>query len=662
MSAEWGGATRLGHTEERLRALIEQASEGIFVADLEGRYTDVNTAGCEMLGCTREDIIGKTIMDLIPAHQAPALAESKALLLRGDVHVGEWDLRRKDGTWLPVEVSAKILPDGRWQGFVRDISERRRLEREQRFLAEVGAALGQSLDHEETLIRVAQLVVRDLADCCIVDLLEEDGRATRFKVLHRDPAMASFCRRLEQVRPDRPSFVREVFETGEPVLHAEVAPEFLASIAQNEEHLAVLRALGPRTAMVVPLPARGRILGTLALLSAHPTQRYDGRDLAFVIELAQRAAFALDNARLYEVARRATAARDDLLGVVAHDLRNPINAIHLAAEILQRRPDDLALTQQSAQTILRSSERAIRLIQDLLDVRRIEAGHLALERRALAPSGVIAEAIEAQRQLAEAASIALRVELPAAPPEVWADPDRVQQLFENLLGNALKFTPAGGTITVGAREQDKEVLFWVRDTGMGIPAEALPNVFDRFWQAQKSARQGVGLGLAIVKGIVEAHGGRIWAESAVREGAKFSFTLPRVSASHAAASTASRPKRVLIVDDDRQALSALALILADEGLQIVTADTTQEALSKLILFTPDVLVTDLRFPDGDGLQLIDEVRRRLPEIPVILMTGMEDARALLGHNMAHVAKPINVDELVCSIRGGKYGNADGAGR
>jgi PAS domain S-box-containing protein len=527
MAANGGGPKdALRRSEERLRAFIEQASDGIFVADLDGRYTDVNKAGCQMLGCTPEDIIGKTIMDFIRADQVARLNEDKATLLRGDQCVGEWELRRKDGTWLPVEVSAKILADGRWQGFVRDISGRRRIEHEQRFLAEVGAALGRSLDYEETLIHVAQLVARDLADCCIVDLVQEDGRATRFTVVHRDPHKASLARRLEKVRPGPPNFTRTALDTGNPVLLTEVTPDLLTSIAQSKEHLAALRELEIRSGMVAPMLARGRVLGSLGLLSSHPKRRYDDHDLDFLLQVAHRAAFALDNARLYEIARKATAARDDMLGVVAHDLRNPITAIHIAAEVMKLHPDDAAIVQQNAQFILRGADRAIRLIQDLIDVRSIEVGRFTVDCRAVAPASAIGEAIEAVRPLAAAVEIELGLELGPYLPDVWADRDRLLQLFENLFGNALKFTLPGGTITVGAAAQEGEVQLWVRDTGKGIPSDELSRIFDRFWQARGTKRRGMGLGLAIVKGIVEAHGGQIWVESTVDVGTKVSFTLP----------------------------------------------------------------------------------------------------------------------------------------
>jgi signal transduction histidine kinase len=170
-----------------------------------------------------------------------------------------------------------------------------------------------------------------------------------------------------------------------------------------------------------------------------------------------------------------------------------------------------------------------RLIQDLLDVARMEAGQLTVERAQLSAGGLIAEAVDMQRPLASSSSLELRVDVDPDVAEVWGDRNRLLQVFENLIGNAIKFTQAGGRITAGATSRDDEVVFWVADTGDGIPSEHLPRVFDRFWQATRTGREGAGLGLPIAKGIVEAHGGRIWAESTAGSGSTFFFTIPRVS-------------------------------------------------------------------------------------------------------------------------------------
>ena len=167
-----------------------------------------------------------------------------------------------------------------------------------------------------------------------------------------------------------------------------------------------------------------------------------------------------------------------------------------------------------------------RLIQDLLDTTRMETGSLPIEPARVPAAQIVLGSEESHKALVASGSLQLRVELPPELPDVWGDRDRLFQVFENLLGNAAKFTPAGGRITVGARPGEKEIVFWVADTGEGISAADVPRLFDRFWQARKGERRGAGLGLAIAKGIVEAHGGRIWVDSAPGQGSTFAFTVP----------------------------------------------------------------------------------------------------------------------------------------
>jgi signal transduction histidine kinase len=195
----------------------------------------------------------------------------------------------------------------------------------------------------------------------------------------------------------------------------------------------------------------------------------------------------------------------------------------------RRGPEPERRNQQPTETIHRSANRMKRLINDLVDVTMVEAGQLGLDRASVSARQLLAEAVEVQRPLAASASVEVYVDLERKLPDVWADPHRLLQVFENLIGNAIKFTPAGGRVTVGASPREREVLFRVSDTGYGISPTDLPHVFDRFWQARKG-RDGAGLGLPIARGIIAAHGGRIWVESTLGRGTTFSFTVPRADA------------------------------------------------------------------------------------------------------------------------------------
>ena len=227
-----------------------------------------------------------------------------------------------------------------------------------------------------------------------------------------------------------------------------------------------------------------------------------------------------------EALRRAVTARDQVLGIVAHDLRNPLSNIMQCLALERRGPELLGL--KAIEMISRAATRMNHLLQDLLDVSIVEAGQMKIERRRFSAADLVREAVFMQTPLASSAGIELRADVKADVREITGGHDRLLQVFENLIGNAIKFTAAGGSITVGAASKDTEVLFWVTDTGCGIAPESLPHVFDRFWQATTSARRlGAGLGLPITKGIIEAQGGRIWVESTIGHGTTFFFTIPR---------------------------------------------------------------------------------------------------------------------------------------
>jgi signal transduction histidine kinase len=278
--------------------------------------------------------------------------------------------------------------------------------------------------------------------------------------------------------------------------------------------------------LIVPLVVGERTLGALSLLSlahGHAPPLAETRLLAE--QFALRAALALENARLYSAARRATKARDDVLAVVSHDLRNPLSSIATAARTLRESPPDDAERVSMLEAIGDATEWMNRLIHDLLDVSAIEAGRLAIVRHTASLADIVAAAITLVNGQAASRSLAIAADIPEGLPPVNVDAGRVTQVMGNLLSNALKFTEHG-SITIRARLSAPNLVVDVQDTGIGIPLEEQARVFDRFWQARRTSRRGNGLGLAIARGIVEAHGGRIWVESEPARGSTFSFSIP----------------------------------------------------------------------------------------------------------------------------------------
>jgi PAS domain S-box-containing protein len=519
----------LEQVRARARELVDEASDGIFIADVQGRYVDVNAAGCAMVGYDHDELIGKTIMDLLRPEDLPRLRRSRERLMTGAVEVSEWIILHKDGTPLQVEVSAKFLADGRWQGIARDISERKRFEADQRFLAEIGPALAGTLDYDEILTKIAELPVRELADVCIVEALGEEGHAERLKMASRDASASWVCEELMRARGEcEPArLFRAALDTRRSILIERVSPETYGELAETPAQGEILRAGGMESLIVVPLQAHGRLLGAIALASCTKARPYRARELRLAEELAHRAALSIENARLYRSVGRAVEVRDEVMGIVAHDLRNPLGTVLLHASALARRSEGVdAHLRKTAETIERAANRMNRLIQDLLDVTRMEAGHLPVRREPMPAGQAVTLALEEHEAQIAAAGLVAVADVAEGVSTVWADRDRLLQVFENLIGNAVKFTARGGRITVGAAPRDQEVLFWVADTGRGIESADVPRLFDRFWQVRKGGRRGAGLGLPIAKGIVDAHGGRIWVESTPGRGSIFFFTVP----------------------------------------------------------------------------------------------------------------------------------------
>jgi len=399
-------------------------------------------------------------------------------------------------------------------------------------LAEASRVLSASFDYQTTLAALVRLAVPAMADYCALDIVEGEDTFKRIGEAHVDPAKSKLIREVatfpQSALTARHPLMR-VMATGAPVLEAEITPAFIRASFVEEGQRRVVEALEPRSLICVPLVASGKPLGALTLVTSGSGRRYEIADLSLAADLARRAAIVVEHARLFHEAQQATRARDDVLAVVAHDLRNPLNTVTMAVSLmLENTPPERVQERRQVEIVRRAADRMNRMIQDLLDVRRMEQGRLTTDLVPESPVILVNDTIDMLRPLAAGSTIRLDTSIEPDLPLVLADAARVQQVLSNLVGNAVKFTPRDGRITVCAENMEGEVRFSVIDTGPGIPAEQLPHIFGQFWQAKTSDRRGIGLGLAIAKGIVEAHNGRIWVESHVGLGSTFYFTLPAV--------------------------------------------------------------------------------------------------------------------------------------
>jgi len=393
------------------------------------------------------------------------------------------------------------------------------------FLSSVMSAINGSFDLAQTLPQAARLLVPTLGDFAVIDLVH-DGKLERLAWAAANPEHEEALRELASYVPgpaNAKSPVLQAVEKGVTIVLPDVDYE---ALAPTTRYLALVKQLGIRAGIVVPLISRGRVIGAITGMFG-PSQRVYTDDLHLLAEdAAERIAIGIDNASLYAEAQRAIHGRDELLAVVSHDLRNPLNIIALALQMMESDPDSVRSALPRAK---RGAERMLRLIEDLLDVARIDNGTLRVEPSRVDVVALLDDTLEQHRALAADRRITLVRDFERGLGYAHADRHRIGQALANLVGNALKFTPAGGTIRIGASVPGDKVAIWVADSGPGIPTEHLGHIFDRFWQPQQR-RDGVGLGLAIVKGIIDAHGGSIDVESTVGAGTTFRFALPRAEA------------------------------------------------------------------------------------------------------------------------------------
>jgi signal transduction histidine kinase len=397
-------------------------------------------------------------------------------------------------------------------------------------LVDVTTALSEanSVDEVAAVVLTKGLAVVEAARGVLVLV---DGDKLRLLGTHgMSPSLAA---QLETLTPDTQIPVVQALRKGE-MISIESAAEYrekYAAVIQGFEELADMQ-----TYLATPLVHAGETVGSIAL-HFKEAAAVGASDRTFTLLLAQAAATALHRARTYdaelEKRRRAEVvaqAREDVLGVVAHDLRNPLNLIQMTVELLIDEDLPVERRKEMLDIALRASKQMNRLIDDLLDSVRLQAGRMLLDVEEVSVSTIMQQAEETFRPIADRRHVHFEA-VAQNGVTVRADPTRVSQIVGNLVGNALKFTPEQGSVKLCVTPDEKEVVFQVVDDGPGIPADNMPHLFDNFWQARKSDRRGVGLGLAIVKGLVEAHGGKIWVESKVDHGSTFSFSLPMASTS-----------------------------------------------------------------------------------------------------------------------------------
>lgn len=685
----------------RYQELFEFAPDGYLVTDVSGNIQEANRAAAKMLNREARFLVHKPLILFIPQEEYQNFYSLLAQFCQVE-RTQEWEVRLQPRHGTAFDAALTVTPvydrTGRLTGLrwlMRDITERKRMEEQRRllareqaareaaeaqgkrsaFLAEASRVLASCLDYRTTLARVAQLAVPTLADWCFIDIVENNlTTLSETVVATSNPEKEALILELRGRYPlpfDADYGVSKILQTGEPALVAEIPDSCLLEMARDTDHLNLLRQFNAQSYIIVPLTARKRKLGTMTFVSTQPERCYSKADLAMAVELAQRCAIALDNARLYQEAQDANRIKDEFLAIVSHELRTPLNAMLGWVTMLRKRTLNEATVAKALETIERNAYSQKKLIEDILDVSRIIRGKLHLNITSVDLVPIINAAIKNVRPTAEIKAIQIKPIFDASVSLVMGDAERLQQIVWNLLTNAVKFTPTGGQVEVRLEQINSMAQIVVKDTGKGITSEFLPHVFERFRQADPASTRsygGLGLGLAIVRQLVEMHNGVVYAASEGEgRGAAFTVQFP-ILESHQKQHTEEKKERlddaptldgvrVLVVDDSADTLELIRFILEQYKAQVMTAASVGEALDAIAQLKPDVLISDIGMPDGDGYSLIRQVRilesEQERQIPAIALTAFareeEHTLALNAGFCVHIPKPVEPTELVAVV-------------
>ena len=531
-----------------LDLVLMHAADAVTVQAPDGSLVYANQSAARTLGFESPEVLLATPLREVMSHYElidedgdplpiEALPSRRALLGEsGDPSVIRFrEVNTGDDHWSLVQ-AIPILDDA---GAVRmvintfqDITQLKQSEQRLRLLADAGAVLGASVDYQETLQELADLLVRTIADWCVVDIVETGSVATRIAVSHVDPAkrhLAEEIQRRYPPDPEDPNGIHEVIRTGIPVLVPDVSEEALRAAARDEEHFRLLQSAGIQSAVMVPLRARGDVLGTMTLIGSSARHRLTQADLPLVEELAGRAATAIDNARLLHEAQQAITLRDDFLAMASHDMRTPLAVILANLQLARRRltgaESEGAEIAKHLDTAERTTQKLTGLVGELMDISILRTGQplpLTLEPADL---GLVTQEVAAEYQRLSG-NHEITMEIAPGVTGTW-DAMRVERVLRNVLDNALKYSPGGGVIHITVRPEGESAIVEISDHGVGIPDDEVPHLFEKFHRGSNTRDlRGTGLGLAGSLAIVQQLGGTIEASSRLGEGSTFRLRLP----------------------------------------------------------------------------------------------------------------------------------------
>lgn len=660
-------------SEQRFRELADSMPQIVFTAGPDGRldYCNQRWHECFGMGVRTPDGAPGWEASLHPDDIQPCLDGWRHSVETGQPFQIQYRLLDRHGAgyrWhlgraiAARDETGKIL---RWYGTSTDIDEQKRAEHRIRFLAEASATLADLVDYESTLQKVARLAVPDFADWCAVDILDADGALRQLAVAHADPSKIDLARQLESRYPvadnqDAPA--HRVLESGVAERVEDIPDSLLQTVARDAGHLDLLRGLGLKSYICLPLHVKGRRFGALTFVCAESGYRYTEKDLALAEDLARRASIALENARLYREVKDADRRKDEFLAMLAHELRNPLAPIRTGLDLLGLQPQPRSAMETEIIDLMKTQvQHMVRLVDDLLDVSRIMRGKSDLKKEPVDLARVLEQAVKTVRPLIDEHRQELTITLPEPPIELHADPVRLAQVIGNLLHNAAKYTNRGGHIWLSAQRHGPRAEIRVRDDGLGIEPELLPHVFDLFTQSRRSmdrSQGGLGIGLTVARSLVEMHGGTLTAHSGGSgAGSEFVVRLP-IQPTPALRPAPEQPAPaaaracILVVDDNADVARTQQLLLSKLGpYHVHTAHDGPSALRVARRHRPDMILLDIGLPGMNGYEVARQVRQDplLQNALLVALTGYgqpEDRRRSREAGFdEHLIKPPSLADL-----------------
>ncbi len=660
----------LEESRSRYADLYDLAPVAYCTTDRDGRITEVNLTATSWLGHDRMTLLGRPLAHFAVADDRVAVRNHLKRCMQERARLTT-DVRlvvpALGNVVFQLSSTVMVGVDRQIAGCktaITDISALKLSEQRLKLLADVSRLLSTSFDVDKNLAAMVQLLVPAYADLAFIDLFDPNGGARRVEVVAAEPVPQAVAETLR--RPPIPrSTLKEALLLNDDRAHRALSHALSSSVTDQEAFLDACRA---QSVLSVPLQQRGRALGALTFVCADPSRRLSQTDLTFAKDVASRAAMAVENAELYHAAERSKQTRQDILTMVSHELKNPLTAVTLSADVLLKSApkDERRRTHRHVERIKRGAHHMRSMLDDLLDFAALETGRLSIEKHVVDVLAVVDDAVDLMAPLAQDKQLTLRHERgSAAVLASLCDKNRLLQVLSNLIGNAIKFTDQGEiVVSVEPMPAEDRVRVCVRDSGAGIPKQVLLHLFERYWQAKETASKGRGLGLFIARGIVEAQGGAIWVESHAGKGTSFFFTLPAAKTEDLGLST-SKGGTVLVVDDDADLRELLRDALEDAAYHVVVAADGKAALDYLAHGgpKPQVMLLDLLMPVMDGRELMAALKKdsMLSQIPVVLLSSVDNLAGEAGTlgARASLRKPVDLDRLLTLVAEASPGEARG---